>query len=60
MFPWMGPWLKNWKALMKNMEDGKADLGKIITELKDTLDPDTCRCFVDVFLTQKQNLKVRN
>uniref|UniRef100_A0A3B3BU19 Cytochrome P450 2K1-like n=1 Tax=Oryzias melastigma TaxID=30732 RepID=A0A3B3BU19_ORYME len=48
------------KTLMKNMEDGKADLGKIITELKDTLDSDTCRCFVDVFLTQKQNLKGNN
>ncbi|RVE69525.1 hypothetical protein OJAV_G00078880 [Oryzias javanicus] len=57
MFPWLGPWLKNWKALMKNMETGKTDLNKIIAELKDTLDPDTCRCFVDVFLTQKQNLK---
>ncbi|XP_004071472.1 cytochrome P450 2K1 [Oryzias latipes] len=60
MFPWLGPWLKNWKTLMKNMEAAKTDMKKIIAELKDTLDPDTRRCFVDAFLTQKQNLKEVN
>lgn len=45
---------------MKNMEAAKTDMKKIIAELKDTLDPDTRRCFVDAFLTQKQNLKVSN
>lgn len=32
----------------------------IIAELKETLNPGTCRCFIDAFLTHKENLEVRN
>ncbi|XP_037544925.1 cytochrome P450 2K1 isoform X2 [Nematolebias whitei] len=55
--PWLGPFLKNWTNLMKNMEDTKADIRKIIAELKKTLDPEMCRCFIDAFLIRKHNLE---
>lgn len=32
----------------------------IIAELKETRNPGTCRCFIDAFLTHKENLEVRN
>lgn len=44
---------------MKNVEHGVADTKRIIADLKETLNPDMCRCFVDVFLSRKQNLEVR-
>lgn len=45
---------------MKNVEANKEELKRIIVNLKETLDPDMCRCFVDAFLTRKLNLKVTN
>ncbi|TNN68840.1 Cytochrome P450 2K1 [Liparis tanakae] len=57
VFPWLGPCLKNWRMLMKNVEANKEELKRIIVNLKETLDPDMCRCFVDAFLTRKLNLK---
>ncbi|XP_038125979.1 cytochrome P450 2K1-like isoform X1 [Cyprinodon tularosa] len=56
-FPWLGPVLKNWKNLMKHVEDGKADARKMIEQLKQTLDLDICRCFVDAFLIHKRHLE---
>ncbi|XP_023265794.1 cytochrome P450 2K1-like [Seriola lalandi dorsalis] len=57
IFPWLGPCLKNWRYLMKNVEDGIVDAKRIIADLKETLNPETCRCFVDAFLTRKQSLE---
>uniref|UniRef100_A0A8P4KLN9 Cytochrome P450 2K1 n=1 Tax=Dicentrarchus labrax TaxID=13489 RepID=A0A8P4KLN9_DICLA len=57
MFPWLGPFLKNWKHLMKNVERNIEDTKHIIADLKKTLNPEMCRCFVDAFLTRKQNLE---
>ncbi|XP_037649485.1 cytochrome P450 2K1-like isoform X1 [Sebastes umbrosus] len=57
MFPWLGPFLKNYKHLMKNVEDNKEQIRSIIADLKETLNPDMCRCFVDAFLTRKLNLE---
>ncbi|KAM4716440.1 uncharacterized protein FYW61_016770 [Anableps anableps] len=56
-FPWLGPFLKNWKNLMKYVEEGKADARKMIEKLKKTLDPDFCRCFIDAFLIRKKHLE---
>nr|XP_043905946.1 cytochrome P450 2K1-like [Solea senegalensis] len=56
-FPWLGPCLKNWRALMKNVEDSVAETKRIIADLKETLNPDMCRCFIDVFLSRKQRLE---
>ncbi|KAM9843963.1 LOW QUALITY PROTEIN: uncharacterized protein ACBR49_013087 [Aulostomus maculatus] len=53
--PWLGPWLKNWRDLMKNVEGNKRDTRNIIADLKETLNPDVCRCFVDAFLIRQQN-----
>lgn len=44
---------------MKNIEDGKENGKRIIGELKETLNPEKSRCFVDAFLIHKQNLEVR-
>ncbi|XP_040918594.1 cytochrome P450 2K1-like [Toxotes jaculatrix] len=57
MFPWLGPFLKNWRDLMKNVKDSKEDTRGMIADLKETLNPEMCRCFVDAFLTRKQNLE---
>uniref|UniRef100_A0A3B4UB71 Cytochrome P450 2K1-like n=1 Tax=Seriola dumerili TaxID=41447 RepID=A0A3B4UB71_SERDU len=57
IFPWLGPCLKNWRDLMRNVEDGIADAKRIIADLKETLNPEMCRCFVDAFLTRKQSLE---
>nr|XP_046270081.1 cytochrome P450 2K1-like isoform X2 [Scatophagus argus] len=51
MFPWLGPFLKNWRDLMKNVEENKEKMKSIIADLKETLNPEVCRCFVDTFLT---------
>lgn len=44
---------------MKNVEDNKAEVKRIIGNLKETLNPEMCRCFVDAFLIQRQKLEVR-
>ncbi|XP_041859001.1 cytochrome P450 2K1-like [Melanotaenia boesemani] len=56
-FPWLGPCLKNWRVVMKNIEAGKEDTRKIIADLKETLDPNMCRCYIDAFLIRKQTLE---
>uniref|UniRef100_A0A8C6KQW5 Cytochrome P450, family 2, subfamily W, polypeptide 1 n=1 Tax=Nothobranchius furzeri TaxID=105023 RepID=A0A8C6KQW5_NOTFU len=56
--PWLGPFLKNWRDIVKNVEDGKADVRKKIAELKETLDPELCRCFIDAFLLHREHLEV--
>ncbi|CAK6963004.1 cytochrome P450 2K1-like isoform X1 [Scomber scombrus] len=58
VFPWLGPWLKNWRELMKNVEDNKKETNSIIADLRKTMNPEMCRCFVDVFLNCQQNLEV--
>ncbi|XP_013865519.1 cytochrome P450 2K1 isoform X2 [Austrofundulus limnaeus] len=55
--PWLGPFIKNRRDIIKNMEDTKADVGKVIEELKETLDPEVCRCLVDAFLIHKKHLE---
>ncbi|XP_075998976.1 cytochrome P450 2K1-like [Genypterus blacodes] len=57
MFPWLGPWLKNWKVVIKHLKDCEEEVKRLIQSLKETLNPEICRCFVDSFLTRKQNLE---
>lgn len=45
---------------MKKVEISIEHTRRIIGELKETLNPRTCRCFVDAFLNHKENLEVRN
>ncbi|XP_029293057.1 cytochrome P450 2K1-like [Cottoperca gobio] len=56
-FPWLGPFLKNWRDLMKHTEASRQETRNIIADLKETLNPEMCRCFVDAFLTHKLNLE---
>lgn len=42
---------------MKNVEDNKVEMKRIITNLKETFNPETCRCFIDAFLIHKQKLE---
>lgn len=59
LFPCLGHFLKTWRDLMKNVEENREDTKIIIADLKETLNPEMCRCFVDAFLTRKLNLEVR-
>lgn len=45
---------------MKKVKINTETTRSIIAELKETLNPGTCRCFIDAFLTHKENLEVRN
>ncbi|XP_038556820.1 cytochrome P450 2K1-like isoform X1 [Micropterus salmoides] len=57
LFPCLGHFLKTWRDLMKNVEENREDTKIIIADLKETLNPEMCRCFVDAFLTRKLNLE---
>ncbi|XP_061740847.1 cytochrome P450 2K1-like isoform X2 [Nerophis ophidion] len=57
VFPWLGPWLKIWRDLMKNVEINKQHLLQLINKLEETFNPDICRCFVDAFCTRKLSLE---
>lgn len=58
IFPWLGPLLENWRDLIKNVNGNIADASKIIADLKDSLDPEACKCYVDAFLSHKIHLEV--
>ncbi|XP_076024073.1 cytochrome P450 2K1-like [Genypterus blacodes] len=57
VFPWLGPWLKTWQVVKKLIGICEEDMKRLIQSLKETVSPETCRGFVDVFLTRKQNLE---
>uniref|UniRef100_A0A8C7NI23 Cytochrome P450 2K1-like n=1 Tax=Oncorhynchus mykiss TaxID=8022 RepID=A0A8C7NI23_ONCMY len=57
MFPWLGPWLKSKKLLLKNIENNKKEMEELVRGLKETLNPHMCRGFVDSFLVRKQTLE---
>ncbi|XP_055754651.1 cytochrome P450 2K1-like isoform X2 [Salvelinus fontinalis] len=57
MFPWLGPWLKSRKLLLKNIENNKKEMEELVRGLKETLNPQMCRGFVDSFLVRKQTLE---
>ncbi|XP_061893176.1 cytochrome P450 2K1-like [Entelurus aequoreus] len=56
-FPMLGPWLKNWRDLMRSTEDYKQHLLQLVNKLRETFNPDICRCFVDAFCTRKLSLE---
>ncbi|XP_029629678.1 cytochrome P450 2K1 isoform X2 [Salmo trutta] len=59
MFPWLGPWVNNLTRLKKNIADMKMDVTELVRGLKETLNPQMCRGFVDSFLVRKQTLEVQ-
>ncbi|XP_019109555.1 cytochrome P450 2K1 [Larimichthys crocea] len=54
MFPRLLGWLKNRQKIIKNAEMTIRDVKELIKHLKETLNPHTCRGFVDCFLIRKQ------
>lgn len=59
MFPRLLGWIKNRKQLITNAKDAVIDNMVILKKLKETLNPDACRGFVDCFLIRKQREEVR-
>ncbi|XP_071022148.1 cytochrome P450 2K1-like [Oncorhynchus clarkii lewisi] len=57
MFPWLGPLLKNKTLILKNIADNKGEMEELVRGLKETLNPQMCRGFVDSFLVRKQTLE---
>eukprot|EP00063_Salmo_salar_P083302 XP_014058137.1 PREDICTED: cytochrome P450 2K1-like [Salmo salar] len=57
MFPWLGPWINNLTRLKKNIADMKMEVTDLVRGLKETLNPQMCRGFVDSFLVRKQTLE---
>lgn len=45
---------------MRNLEIRTEDNKKIIADLRSSLDPSSCRCFVDVFLNRQLQVEVRS
>ncbi|XP_046893417.1 cytochrome P450 2K1-like [Hypomesus transpacificus] len=56
-FPWMGPWLWNWRRIRHLVDITLEDINELIKGLKETLNPQMCRGFVDCFLARQQNLE---
>ncbi|KAK9978499.1 hypothetical protein ABG768_020248 [Culter alburnus] len=54
MFPFLGPWLKNWRLLMKNLELDIKEISELVSSLRQTLNPQDLRGLVDSFLIRKQ------
>nr|XP_015801054.2 cytochrome P450 2K1-like [Nothobranchius furzeri] len=57
LFPRLGPFLKNWRNVMQNVNDNKAHLRRIVANRKESLDPGICKCFIDAFLIRKKHLE---
>lgn len=58
MFPWLGPWIKNWRRLMKNLQLDVNDTSGVVEGLRRTLDPENPRGLVDSFLVRQQTVEV--
>ncbi|XP_068191943.1 cytochrome P450 2K1-like [Antennarius striatus] len=54
MFPRLFCWIKNRQLVLKNREVFISNSKHLITTLKETLNPELCRGFVDCFLIRKQ------
>ncbi|KAJ0058084.1 hypothetical protein NL108_007360 [Boleophthalmus pectinirostris] len=54
MFPRLCYWVKNRKKILTNVAETVNDVQNLITNLKDTLNPELCRGFVDCFLMRKR------
>ncbi|RXN24170.1 cytochrome P450 2K1-like protein [Labeo rohita] len=55
MFPFLGPWLKNWRLLMKHLALDIKEISELVSGLRETLNPQDLRGFVDSFLVRMQN-----
>ncbi|TDH00728.1 hypothetical protein EPR50_G00191590 [Perca flavescens] len=58
MFPWIGKWVTVKKEIDATFAANKKQNLRLFSRLKETLNPQMCRGFVDAFLVRKQNLEV--
>ncbi|KAF1376957.1 hypothetical protein PFLUV_G00216900 [Perca fluviatilis] len=58
MFPWIGKWVTVKKEIDAIFAANKKQNLQLFSRLKETLNPQMCRGFVDAFLVRKQNLEV--
>ncbi|XP_071375995.1 cytochrome P450 2K1-like [Centroberyx affinis] len=56
-FPWLCKWVGNRMHLKKNFAANREQMTKLIRPLKETLNTQICRGFVDSFLARKQSLE---
>ncbi len=59
LFPWIGKWPNDVKEFKKNIATNRQQNLKLFSRLKESLNPQMCRGFVDAFLVQKQKMEVR-
>ncbi|XP_054473937.1 cytochrome P450 2K1-like [Anoplopoma fimbria] len=57
LFPWIGKWLADKKEIHSLLSANKKQNMQLFSRLKETLNPQMCRGFVDAFLARKQNLE---
>ncbi|XP_038582470.1 cytochrome P450 2K1-like [Micropterus salmoides] len=57
MFPWIFNWVSNRKEVQKLAGANIKQNLQLFSRLKETLNPQMCRGFVDAFLVRKQNLE---
>nr|QQL94713.1 cytochrome P450 2k1a [Lateolabrax maculatus] len=57
LFPWIGRWVAERKEIMKLKAANEKQNLRLFSHLKETLNPQMCRGFVDAFLVRKLNLK---
>ncbi|XP_044025014.1 cytochrome P450 2K1-like isoform X1 [Siniperca chuatsi] len=57
MFPWVGKWFAGRKEFQKLFAANRKQNKQLFSRLKETLNPQMSRGFVDAFLVRKQNLE---
>ncbi|XP_068565184.1 cytochrome P450 2K1-like [Cebidichthys violaceus] len=57
MFPWICKWIVNRREIRKAVAFNMKQNSELFSRLKETLNPQMCRGFVDAFLVRKQNLE---
>ncbi|XP_056283493.1 cytochrome P450 2K1-like [Pseudoliparis swirei] len=57
LFPWLGKWIPNRKELHTSFMANKKQNLRLFSGLKETLNPQMCRGFVDSFLARQQTLE---
>ncbi|XP_063045973.1 cytochrome P450 2K1-like [Engraulis encrasicolus] len=55
MFPWMKALLTTIPHVIKNVRDNLRDIDSCVNNVRETLNPQDSRCFVDSFLINQQN-----
>lgn len=54
IFPGLANWIKNRQVLLNHVAKNVGDIKDLIRHLKETLNPEVCRGYVDCFLLRKQ------